>query len=221
MSMPSPETLAQAREEKVSQFGSEGSAPKLSPPRRKRWIALVLFLVAGFGGCSAWDSYKKQKNEELDKKERAERQQRLADEAARRKAATPPPVAKTQENPATYKKPDRSQRVLWVDGARQVAAIEIDGVTYEVEPGDVVDGITIGVVGVRGVDLADSSGSRRLSIGVPKIERTGGLGGLSSTGQNIGSGSQIGSPIRGPNVSASQLLGAGGVQSQGSLDRRN
>jgi hypothetical protein len=140
-----------------SQESSEGSPVALSMPRKRRWKRWVFVGVLAFGvwlvGCH---------------------------NSSPRTTAAPLPPPSTQVIPVGSafaprvvaeaegvfgKKKGPVVRALWVGGGH--AGIQIDDETFEVVAGDRVNGLLIGMLGPKYVDVSDGYSARRLTVSSP------------------------------------------------------
>lgn len=152
--MLNPATLAKQVEQPDYR---EGMAPPLSPSRKGKWIALILVVIAFIGGCKAWRGYSSSRQE-----------------PARLSEPPPPSRPFPTSRPSWNDAPEAEAvpppkppeiRLLWIAGDR--VGVSVDGVTYAMATGDVIDGVTLGMFGATFADIHDGTTSRRFAVPYP------------------------------------------------------
>ena len=177
--MISPEAIAKQRDVSAGGgFSSEGVTPALAPPRGKERFKVVVLLAAViFGGCQAWKYHMKEAPA-------------VSVVAPARFPETRPIVAERKER----EEPKQRVAVDWVLDGR--CGLRIDGESYIAFTGDNIDGVAVGMLGGRWVDLQVRGVTRRLYISSSGASGSRSRGGSAARGGGSTVFGQAGSGAR-------------------------
>jgi hypothetical protein len=188
--MISPETIRKQLEGKGGGgLAVEGMAPQLNPSSGKKFKRIFLVVVVVI--VSAMLAEKGCQKAKADRVSAAD-----AEAAARKRAMMPATKPAAPISLPSFLGGDRARQVYAEWTTRDRAGLVIGASHYTVERGDFIDGVTVGLLGARWIDIAIDGRHQRLYVSDSGAKEAfsgaGSVGNSGSTGSALPPGSGTG-----------------------------